>query len=138
MGSGESKAAPTTQNTKTEINTSLVQVHWESFGYGIGSLILIILFLGIMIICYYFMRLYCCQRRTVRAVAGMGIPNWTPMVNMGSMAQIPWVPTTPSVVIPPTPAEATAVSPPQPSQLMHKDALGRLHKERRNRLGQHF
>ena len=136
MGSSESKAAPS--NTKTEINTSLIQVHWESFGYGIGSLILIILFLGIMIISYYFMRLYCCQRRTVRAVADMGIPNWTPMVNMGSMAQIPWVPTTPSVVIPPAPAEATAVSTPQPSQLMRTDALGRLHEERRNRLGQHF
>ena len=136
MGSGESKAAPT--NTKTEINTSLVQVHLESFGYRIGSLILIILFLGTMIIGYYFMRLYCCQRRTVRAVADMGIPNWTPMVNMGSMAQIPWVPTTPSVVITPTPAEATAVSPPQPSQLMLTDALGRLHEERRSRLGQHF
>ena len=136
MGSGQSKAAPT--NSKTEINTSLVQVHWESFGYGIGSLILIILFLGIMIICYYFMRLYCCQRRTVRAVADMGIPNWTPMVNMGSMAQIPWVPTTPSVVIPPAPAEDPAVSTAQPSQLMLTDAMGRLLEERRNRLGQHF
>ena len=136
MGSGESKAAPT--NTKTEINTSLIQMHWESFGYGIGSLILIILFLGIMIICYNFMRLYCCQRRTVRAVADMGIPNWTPMVNMGSMAQIPWVPTTSPVVIPPGPAEAAAVSSPQSNQLMLTDALQRLHEERRSRLNHQF
>ena len=136
MGSGESK--PATTNSKTEINTSLVQVHWESFGYGIGSLILVILFLGIMIICYYFMRLWCCQRRTMRAVADIGIPNWTPMVNMGNMAQIPWVPNTSPVIIPPGPAEAAVASPPQSNQLMLTDALQRLHEERRSRLNQPF
>ena len=74
----------------------------------------------------------------MRAVADIGIPNWTPMVNMGNMAQIPWVPTTSPVIIPPAPAEAAIASPPQPNQLMLTDALQRLHEERRSRLNHQF
>ena len=136
MGSGESK--PTTTNSKTEINTSLVQVHWESFGWGIGSLIPVILFLGIMIIIYYFMKMWCCQRRTPRAVADIGITNWTPMVPMGNLGQIPWVPNTSPVRNTSGPVETVATSPPPPNQLMISDALQRLHDERRNRLNQPF
>ena len=138
MGSSESKSEATPSSTKTEVNTSLIQLHWESFGLGAGSLIMIIVILGIMILLYFFLRIYCCQRRAVRTVSDMRIPQWTPMMNVGSVAQIPWVPSTPSVVTTPPPPEAPAVPPAQPSQLMLTDAMGRLLEERRNRLGQHF
>ena len=130
MGSSESK--PTTANSKTEINTSLVQVHWESFGWGMGSLILVILFLSILIIIYYFMKMWCCQRRTPRAVADIGITNWTPMVPMGNLGQIPWVPNTSPVRNPSGPVETAVTSSPQSNQLMLTDALQRLREERKS------
>ena len=134
MGSSGSKNEATPSSTKTEVNTSLIQLHWESFGLGAGSLIMIIVILGILILLYFFLRMYCCQRRAVRTV----IPQWTPMTNMGSVAQIPWIPSTPTVVTTPPPPEAPAVPPAQPSQLMLTDAMGRLLEERRIRLGQHL
>ena len=77
MGGSESK--PTTSNSKTELNTSLIQLHWESYGWGMASIILGILFLSILIIIYYFLKSWCCQM-TPRAGANIGYTNWTPMV----------------------------------------------------------
>ena len=129
MGSSGSKNEAAPSSTKTEVNTSLIQLHWESFGLGAGSLIMIIVILGILILLYFFLRIYCCQRRAVRTV----IPQWTPMTNMGSVAQIPWIPSTPTVVTSPPPPQAPAVTNAQQNQLMI-DAMGRLLEERRNRL----
>ena len=113
MGGSESK--PSTTNTKTEVNTSFIQLHWESFGWGMGSLILVILFLSIMIIIYYFMKMWCCQRRTPRAVADIGITNWTPMVPMGNLGQIPLVPNTSPVRNTSGPVETAATLSPNPT-----------------------
>ena len=135
MGGSESK--PTTTNSKTEVTISLIQLHWESFGWGMGSLILVILFLSILIIVYYFLKLWCCQR-TPRAGANIGYTNWTPMVPMGNLGQIPWVPNTSPVRNTSGPVETAATSPPPPNQLLLTDALQRLHEERRNRLNQLF
>ena len=135
MGGSESK--PTTSNSKTEVNTSLIQLHWESFGWGMGSLILVILFLSILIIIYYSFKMWCCQRAP-RAGANIGYTNWTPMVPMGNLGQIPWVPNTSPVRNTPGPVETAATSSPPPNQLMISDALQRLHDESRNRLNLPF
>ena len=135
MGGSESK--PTTTNSKTEVNTSLIQLHWESFGWGMGSLILVILFLSILIIVYYFLKLWCCQR-TPRAGANIGYTSWTPMVPMGNLGQIPGIPYTSPVRNTPGPVETSATSSLPPYQLMISDALQRLRDERRNCLNQPF
>ena len=133
MGSSESKSEATPAPSKTEVNTSLIQLHWESFGLGAGSLIMIIVILGVLILLYFSLRMYCCQRRAVRAI----LPQWTPMTDMGSVAQLPWIPPTPTVVTSPPPPQAPAVTNAQQSQLI-SEAMGRLLEERRNRLNQHY
>ena len=133
MGRSESKSEATPAPSKTEVNTSLIQLHWESFGLGAGSLIMIIVILGVLILLYFSLRMFCCQRRAVRAI----LPQWTPMTDMGSVPQLPWIPPTPNVVTLSPPPQAPAVTNAQQSQLISA-AMGQLLEERRHRLSNNY
>ena len=76
MGSSESK--PTSSSSKTEVNTSLIQFHWESYGYGAASIVLGILALGLLILIFYFIKNWCCKM-AVRPRVEFGYTSWFPM-----------------------------------------------------------
>ena len=124
MGGTESKSDST---SKTEVNTSLIQFHWESYGYGAASIILGILLLGMIIILFYFMKMWCCKVTPARPRADYGFNPWLSMGpmnnNLNQMGALPY---------PPNMREIR--DPESSQQLAISSAINRLHNERVARL----
>ena len=125
MGGKESKES--NSSSKTEVNTSLIQFHWESYGYGAASIVLGILLLGMIIILFYFMKNWCCKVTPVRPRADFGYNPWLPMgpmsTNLNQMGVLPYSPTTREIH-----------DPESSQQLAISSAINRLHNERVARL----
>ena len=136
MGGKESKQ--TNSSSKTEVNTSLIQFHWESYGYGAASIVLGILLFGILIIIFYFIKNWCCKVAAVRPRAEFGYTPWLPMghlaSNLGQIGGLPYSSTAREI---PDPIREVPETTSQQNQLAISTALSRLHNERIARL-QHF
>ena len=135
MGSSESK--PTSSSSKTEVNTSLIQFHWESYGYGAASIVLGILALGLLILIFYFIKTWCCKMAE-RPRAEYGYTSWFPMGPLANnLGQIGGMPYSSSVREIPDPDRDIPDPTSQQNQQAISTALQRLYNERINRL-QHF
>ena len=125
MGGTESK---TDSTAKTEVNTSLIQFHWESYGWGAASIVLCILLLGMIIILFYFLRMWCCKVTPSRSRTDCGFDPWLPLgpmnTSMNSMGALPpYSPNMMEIWVPET-----------TQQLALSSAINRLHNERVARL----
>ena len=122
MGGTESKTD--TSSKKTEVNTSLIQFHWESYGWGAASIILCILLVGMIMILIYFLKLWCCKTNFPRRQE-CGFDPYIPLGTMrASMSALP--------VYQPNMMEIRAQDPQQ--QLAITTAMDRLHTDRVARL----
>ena len=121
----------TNSSSKTEVNPSLIQFHWESYGYGAAAIVLGILLFGILIILFYFIKNWCCKVAAVRPRAEFGYTPWLPMghlgTNLGQIGELPYSSTAREIPDPETTSQQLAIS----------SALSRLHNECIARL-QHF